>query len=640
MKTVNLGGDRLGSGKRMNVSLKSFERSSHDLGYIWRSTMASGTLVPFMNILALPGDTFDIDLSADVKTYPTLGALFGSFKLQLDVFSCPVRLYQGMLHNNKLGIGMNMASIKLPTLTLKTRDINPDLPLPIDIQQINQSSLLAYLGIRGVGNNGNNGICERDFNAIPLIAYWDVYKNYYANKQENIGVMISSQGLTTVITNVYIFRGEDLIFENNPPVNVNIGDVCIIEGIHLDLYNLVVNFSGTPTHLNKVSDLVSNNGSSMKIMFNTNLVDFESISVLPNTIPNGIIRLKTFSLDNIDEMREAILSKSNSTVPFNINDDCNILPYADCIGNVNNTLFSSTKQNGLGLKTYQSDIFNNWLDTDLISGSNGIAEITAIDTSSGSFSIDTLNLSKKVYDMLNRIAVSGGSYDDWLEAVYDHDVYGRTETPVYHGGLSQEVVFQQVISQAEAGESPLGSLAGRGHLADNKKGGKVTVKINEPCVLIGIASLTPRIDYSQGNDWSVDLKTMDDFHKPSLDEIGFQDLLTQNMAFWDVRGQDQAGNWEMYSAGKQPAWINYMTNFNKCYGEFANPDTEMFMTLNRRYEYDRVTKRIKDLTTYIDPVKFNNIFAVEDLSAMNFWVQIGLDITARRKISAKLMPNL
>ena len=96
----------------------------------------------------------------------------------------------------------------------------------------------------------------------------------------------------------------------------------------------------------------------------------------------------------------------------------------------------------------------------------------------------------------------------------------------------------------------------------------------------------------------------------------------------------------MYSAGKQPAWINYMTNFNKCYGEFANPDTEMFMTLNRRYEYDKVTKRIKDLTTYIDPAKFNHIFAVEDLSAQNFWVQIGLDITARRKISAKLMPNL
>ena len=83
-----------------------------------------------------------------------------------------------------------------------------------------------------------------------------------------------------------------------------------------------------------------------------------------------------------------------------------------------------------------------------------------------------------------------------------------------------------------------------------------------------------------------------------------------------------------------------MTNFNKCFGEFANPDTEMFMTLNRRYEADPVTRRIKDLTTYIDPSKFNYIFAVQDISAQNFWTQIGVDIEARRKMSAKSIPNL
>ena len=582
MKTVSLGGNRLGSGKKMSVDLKGFERSTHDLGYIWRSTMASGTLVPFMNLIGLPGDTFDIDLSADVKTYPTLGPLFGSFKLQLDVFSCPMRLYQGLLHNNKLGIGMNMASVKLPTYTLKTKDLDAGLPTPIDIQQINPSSILAYLGVRGVGNGGNKGICERDFNALPLLSYWDIYKNYYANKQENLGVMVSSQGIISYITNINVFRGNDLIYsETTSSVDTIIDDIAIINGVNLDFYNLVVNYmsGGSSNYLRNCADLISNDGSLMKVKFIKNLSEFDSINVLPNTIASGIIHLKSFSLDNIDEMREAILSKVNSTSPFNINKDCNILPYSDCVGNLNNVLYSSTKQNGLGIKTYQSDIFNNWLDNDLITGSNGIAEITAIDTSDGSFSIDTLNLSKKVYDMLNRIAVSGGSYDDWLDAVYDHEVWDKTESPVYHGGLSQEVVFQQVISQAEAGESPLGSLAGRGYLSDSRKGGKVTIKVTEPCVLIGIVSLTPRLDYSQGNDWAADLKTMDDLHKPSLDEIGFQDLLTQQMAFWDVRGQNQSGDWEFYSAGKQPAWLNYMTNFNKCYGEFANPDTKMLLNL-------------------------------------------------------------
>ena len=52
-----------------------------------------------------------------------------------------------------------------------------------------------------------------------------------------------------------------------------------------------------------------------------------------------------------------------------------------------------------------------------------------------------------------------------------------------------------------------------------------------------------------------------------------------------------------------PAWLNYMTNFNKVYGNFADPRSEMFMTLNRRYEhyYDDAAKRfeILDQTTYI-----------------------------------------
>ena len=42
-------------------------------------------------------------------------------------------------------------------------------------------------------------------------------------------------------------------------------------------------------------------------------------------------------------------------------------------------------------------------------------------------------------------------------------------------------------------------------------------------------SLTPRIDYSQGNDWDIHLKTWNDFHKPALDGIGFQDLITEQM---------------------------------------------------------------------------------------------------------------
>jgi len=55
MSSVTLGGDRIGSGNKNKVSMRNYERSTHDLSYTWRSSMSSGTLVPFINNVSLPG---------------------------------------------------------------------------------------------------------------------------------------------------------------------------------------------------------------------------------------------------------------------------------------------------------------------------------------------------------------------------------------------------------------------------------------------------------------------------------------------------------------------------------------------------------------------------------------------------------
>jgi len=345
-------------------------------------------------------------------------------------------------------------------------------------------------------------------------------------------------------------------------------------------------------------------------------------------------------------MRQRILANVY-TGEFNLNTQ-NLTPYKYALErdpDVTNGVNASCQftQEGLGLKTYQSDLFNNWLSTEWIDGVGGINDITAVDTSAGSFNIDALNLSKKVYDMLNRIAVSGGTYDNWLEAVYDHNSYTRAETPVYMGGLSKELVFQEVVSNAATEGEPLGQLAGKGVMSNKHKGGKVVIKTDEPSYIMGIVSLTPRLDYSQGNDWHVDLDTLDDLHKPNLDQIGFQELITEQMAWWTSSIDGSLGVTKK-SAGKQPAWINYMTNVNKVKGNFAIATNEQFMVLTRRYEAEPQGSladiAIGDLTTYVDPSKYNHIFADTSLDSQNFWVQMSVDITARRKMSAKIMPNL
>ena len=167
---VTLGGNRLGSGEKMKVDLTEYGRSSHDLSNAWRSTMSPGTLIPFMVHQTLPGDSWEVELNAMVLTPPANGALLGSFKLQLDVFQVPMRLYNSWIHNNKLGIGTQMQNVKIPQLPVsyahQDNAINADNPQGYPI---NNSHILKYLGISGGARLRGDEIDwgERKFNAIP-----------------------------------------------------------------------------------------------------------------------------------------------------------------------------------------------------------------------------------------------------------------------------------------------------------------------------------------------------------------------------------------------------------------------------------------------------------------------------------------
>jgi hypothetical protein len=656
---VAIGGNRLGSGNKENVNLKTFSRSTHDLSSTWRSSMSSGTLVPFMSELALPGDSWDIDLDCNVMTLPTIGPLFGSYKVQLDVFQIPIRLYNAGLHMNKLGIGMKMGEVFLPRVKVLTNNHADYVQTFEDNEQINSSCIFKYLGISGLGKiTGSTNPAKRYFNAVPYLAYWDIYKNYYANKQEERGFAIhtDSSGETDMDSAILLNTNEvvgDILGIGQAGYTADVDTVLRInfpDGTNEpDVTDIDVVVGGTTYNPTELWDSVVWEPNLSRFNCTECRDDSGSTTWVVTDNPVGTeggtgaqISLAEFPLENIDKMRENILQYPFASGVYTITESVATpycFPMKNFGTNENKTYSCQYTQEGLGLKTYQSDLFNNWIETEWIDGTNGINEVTRVDTTGDSFTIDSLNLAQKVYEMLNRVAISGGSYDDWLDAVYTHERSKSVESPVYHGSLIKELAFQEVVSNAETTDQPLGSLAGRGKLTGKNKGGKMVIKVDEPSYIMGIVSLTPRVDYSQGNKWDVNLETMEDFHKPSLDGIGYQDLITDQMSWTDTSQNASNGTSTFSSAGKQPAWINYMTAVNRTYGNFAE-ESEMFMTLNRRYTKNNSTGEIEDLTTYIDPTKFNQIFAQTQLDAQNFWVQISKRITARRKMSAKIIPNL
>ena len=147
--------------------------------------MGVGTLVPCMKILGLPGDTFDINIDNKVLTHPTVGPLFGSYKMQVDIFTVPFRLYIATLHNNALNVGMDMSKVKIPIYKVEQKAGTEELPSGL---KYSTSCIFTYLGNRGQEikkeTEGSTNLTSQNFNAIPLLGYLDIFKTYYANKQE------------------------------------------------------------------------------------------------------------------------------------------------------------------------------------------------------------------------------------------------------------------------------------------------------------------------------------------------------------------------------------------------------------------------------------------------------------------------
>lgn len=643
----NIGKNTIGDNNKMSVNLHTYNMSTHDLSTIFRNTQSAGTLVPNLVLLAQKGDTIDIDIESHVLTHPTVGPLFGSFKHENHIFSIPIRLYNSWLHNNRTKIGLNMSDIKLPQLSIKINKTK-DNPTP-DNQwsQINPSCLLAYLGIRGYAYNTTTSSQDVEVQkmAVPLLGYFDIFKNYYANTQEENFYII---GATEAITNIKVTQAEGAIYTSTTPDKINIGiasgdSVEITPKNTYEADELIITWFDMPTETTRTGK-PTDFGTWNKTSGNWNVIMAPTqTGLLMSITPKNRVQLQNYPLEEIDEMRDIILStKGNIT---SIPNKSSIALY-DSFGQrlPNGKLNTTSSQYGLCLKTYNSDLLQNWINTEWIDGVNGISEVTAIDVTDGKLTMDALNLQQKVYNMLNRIAVSGGTYRDWLETVFTGGNYmERCETPIFEGGMSTEIVFQEVISNSASGEQPLGTLAGRGYDTGKQKGGHVKIKVTEPSFIMGIGSITPRIDYSQGNEFYNEFLTLDDIHKPALDGIGYQDSLNWQRAWWDDNRMEN-NNRIQPSAGKTVAWLNYMTNINRTFGNFAINDNEAFMVLNRNYEMSPSAgtneTKIADLTTYIDPVKYNYIFAETNLDAMNFWVQTKFDIKVRRLISAKQIPNL
>jgi hypothetical protein len=338
---------------------------------------------------------------------------------------------------------MKMSDIKLPMMKANTSGIATDA-----VTNISASALYKYLGWTGSRRTGTNAVGGVLKNGTPLLMYLDIFKNFFANTQEDKFYMLKGAG-EVIINFQKTYNNND---NGNYPVKKTDKTVHITPTTTVDT-NVVTTLSYADYWNSIKIKVLSSDGALTdttlaKLTSNpvTKTITLDKVAANPYAIilqiwtTNEINKfykteLGQYDLKVLDQIRDVVLhKKGNETLILagpELNESNN--GSAELVNFFNDVINSQTNRlGGMLLKTYDSDIFNNWIKTDWIDGAGGITEITSIDITAndGKLTMDALNLQQKVYNMLNRIAVAGGTYRDWLETVYTAGKYlDRPETP-------------------------------------------------------------------------------------------------------------------------------------------------------------------------------------------------------------------
>ena len=252
---------------------------------------------------------------------------------------------------------------------------------------------------------------------MPHLAYYDVFKNYYANKQEERFYIMGG----STIQNATTIESEDfvgnIVLYGNDTLKCTSPSTVTITGTNVKLENI-----------EKVKYILDSNPIYIKLRDAAGRYLWETVSEEANKVVNRTqtgfyyqasrvlqgatgqsITLKgttenitqgtvteaytsSFPLTEIDDLREYILSKGRQQVRVGKDSDEKlkslflypllVSPNPEKEGtNQSIPAIVTLDMGGLCLKTYQSDLFNNWVNKEWVDGDNGINAITGVDVS-------------------------------------------------------------------------------------------------------------------------------------------------------------------------------------------------------------------------------------------------------------------
>lgn len=294
------------------------------------------------------------------------------------------------------------------------------------------------------------------------------------------------------------------------------------------------------------------------------------------------------------------------------------------------------KQSGLLCTTYLPDRFHAWVDSN---GYGSMQQTSRVTTTGNFFTNDQLIYSEKFTRYLQKNLFSGSRTKDFIRAHYGVVSRDDIQIPQWLGSTDSNLDFEEFVSTAG---TPQDGLASRGGTSlGYGKGQRHQFMATTWGTYMIIARLTPRVDYRTGIDRHLWNTSLSDVYYPEFDQIGMQDMLLGEIDSSRYAAYPTTARSQFWGTGvaKQPSWTHYRATENRLHGDFTN--TLDYWTLCDDFTgFNPQEGEVTFPNAYIDPRKFNYIFADTSQNAENFQLQTRFHTVQKLPMSKAMNPTL
>lgn len=514
--------------------------SRFDISFRNLTTFDSGKLIPIFTKECLPGDIWDIDISAIFRLGTPQAATMDNPTYDISFFFIPNRVlwenWKALMGENKnAGFQKDIQNVPLILYDRLENDGSGG-----DIY--NQDDLASYMGFPQNVEMANIGV---PISSLWFKAYGKVWNDFYRdqNLQSEIDITNGNKNDNNVSFKEH-YSGN---FDYNTTVQVGKGLAPVSR--LADYFSTALPYpqKGDPVSLEilKLNSLLV--GGPIR---NTP----RTVETQPNTVNNNDF---TQSMFRPNFYMDVGISTPNSALPVAANQSN--IGYTATIGETNYEVKEYVGK--VGTTSVDLRASGDWFYAMELDPTKSYVQLKDNQDTNPLFNINDLRLSIAIQHIRELDARGGTRYTEILLNHFGLSVSdSRLDRAEYIGGWRDIINIGNVV-QSSAGNatSPLGVLGGVSVTAANSKN-TISYACQEHGIILGFVVVRSNISYSQGLDKQFTRVERFDFYDPELANIGEQPIKKYELYL----GPDSESNNSVF--GYNEAWADYRYSKNMLTG--------------------------------------------------------------------------